>query len=53
MTGEELGAVDLPGSTMTAPMTYMHEGRQYVAMAVRLPNGEGALVALVLPEQEE
>ena len=50
MTGEELGAIDLPGSTMTAPMTYMHEGQQYLAMAVRMPDGGYALVALRLPE---
>ena len=50
MTGEELGSVELPGSTITAPMTYMHEGRQYVAVAIRLPDGEYGLVALRLPE---
>ena len=50
MTGEELGAVELPGSTITAPMTYMHEGRQYVTVAIRLPDGEYGLVALRLPE---
>ena len=50
ITGEELGAVELPGSTITAPMTYMHEGSQYVAVAIRLPDGEYGLVALRLPE---
>ena len=50
MTGEELGAVELPGSTITAPMTYMHEGSQYVAVAIRLPDGEYGLVSLRLPE---
>ena len=50
MTGEELGAVELPGDTYTAPMTYMHEGRQYVTVAIRLPEGEYGLVALRLPE---
>ena len=50
MTGEELGAVELPGSTITAPMTYMHEGSQYVTVAIRLPDGEYGLVALRLPE---
>ncbi len=49
-TGEELGAIEIPGSTFTAPMTYMHEGRQYVAVAIRLPDGEYGLVALRLPE---
>ena len=50
MTGEELGAVDLPGSTITAPMTYMHEGVQYVVMAITMQGSGGALVALRLPE---
>ena len=50
MTGEELGAIEIPGSTFTAPMTYMHEGRQYVTVAIRLPDREYGLVALRLPE---
>ena len=50
-TGEELGAVELPGSTLTAPMTYMHEGVQYVVMAVGGRGMAGALVALRLPEE--
>ena len=50
MTGGELGAIEIPGSTYTAPMTYMHEGRQYVTVAIRLPDGEYGLVALRLPE---
>ena len=49
MTGEELGAIDLPGSTMTAPMTYMHEGQQYVVVAVRLPGAAYGLVSMRLP----
>ena len=50
-TGAELGAVELPGSTLTAPMTYMHEGVQYVVMAVGGRGMAGALVALRLPEE--
>ena len=38
MTGEELGAVEIPGSSLTAPMTYMHDGVQYVVVAI---NGRG------------
>ncbi len=49
-TGKELGSVELPGSTLTAPMTYMHEGVQYVAMAVAVRGSAGMLVALRLPE---
>jgi len=50
MTGEELGAVEIPGSTVTAPMTYMHEGVQYVVMAINRRGLPGSLVALRLPE---
>ncbi len=50
MTGEELGAVEIPGSTVTAPMTYMHEGAQYVVMAINRRGLPGSLVALRLPE---
>ncbi|MDH3223048.1 MAG: PQQ-binding-like beta-propeller repeat protein [Gemmatimonadota bacterium] len=49
-TGEELGQVELPASTLTAPMTYMHEGRQYIVMAVGGSGMAGSLVALALPE---
>ncbi len=48
MTGRELAAIDLPGSSITAPMTYMHEGVQYVVMAVNGPDLPGSLVALRL-----
>ncbi len=50
MTGEELGAIDLPGSTFTAPMTYMHEGQQYIVVALRMQGARYGLVALRLPE---
>jgi glucose dehydrogenase len=49
-TGRELATVELPGPTMTAPMTFMHDGKQYIVSAIGgrgFP--EGALVALRLP----
>ncbi|NNM31707.1 MAG: PQQ-binding-like beta-propeller repeat protein [Gemmatimonadetes bacterium] len=49
-TGEELGQVELPAPTLTAPMTYMHEGRQYIVVAVGGGGMAGSLVALALPE---
>jgi quinoprotein glucose dehydrogenase len=48
-TGERLGKVDLPAPTMTAPMTYLHEGKQYIVMAVGGSEHPGSLVALALP----
>ena len=46
-TGEILGSVDLPGRPIGTPMTYLHDGRQYIALTV---GGEvPALVAVALP----
>ena len=46
-TGEIVGSVDLPGRPIGTPMTYLHAGRQYIALTV---GGEiPALVALALP----
>ena len=49
-TGEEVGRVELPATTNTAPMTYLHEGRQYIICAVAQAGYEAELVALALPE---
>jgi len=48
-TGRELGVVDLPAAAQTAPMTFSHEGRQYLVTAVYGPDDAAALVALRLP----
>ena len=47
-TGKEAGAVKIPSKTSAVPMTFMHEGRQYIVFAT----GTGrttSLVALTLP----
>ena len=47
-TGDERAAVDLPGGAIGTPMTYMLDGRQYIALTVggsRVPS----LIALRLP----
>ncbi len=49
-TGEGLGVVELPAPTQTAPMTYMHGGKQYIVMAVGSSDHPGSLVALTLPD---
>ena len=47
-TGAIVGSIDLPGGAIGTPMTYMHDGRQYIALTV---GGEvPELVALALPE---
>ena len=46
-TGEIVGSVDLPASAIGTPMTYMHEGMQYIALTI---GGEvPELIALRLP----
>ena len=50
-SGKEIAATDLPGSAIGTPMTYMVEGKQYIALTVAPPE-QGALpelVALALP----
>ncbi|MEK9504756.1 outer membrane protein assembly factor BamB family protein [Gaopeijia maritima] len=49
-TGEELYTIDLPAPTNTAPMSYMHEGRQYIVLSVGGAGVPARLVALALPE---
>ncbi|MYD72621.1 MAG: hypothetical protein F4W89_18050 [Acidobacteria bacterium] len=51
-TGGQLGAVGIPAPATSIPMSYMHEGRQYIVIPIaggpdRYP---GSLVALRLPE---
>ncbi len=50
-TGKEIARVELPATTNTAPMTYMHKGRQYIIAAVGGRGSPGELVALSLPEE--
>ena len=47
MTGDIVGSVDLPAGAIGTPMTYMHEGTQYVALTVGGVVPE--LIALALP----
>jgi quinoprotein glucose dehydrogenase len=47
-TGKQVGAVEIPAKTTAVPMTFMHQGKQYIVFAT----GAGAntsLVALRLP----
>ncbi len=49
-TGVEIATLELPAPTNTAPMTYVHNGRQYIVLAVAGPGEPAQLVALALPE---
>ena len=46
-SGEIVGSIDLPSGAIGTPMTYMHQGRQYIALTI---GGDvPALIALSLP----
>ena len=50
-TGAELWQTPLPGPQVSLPMTYVHNGRQFVVMGVRGSATSGAqLVAFALPQ---
>ncbi len=48
-TGEEVARVGIPAPTTTAPMTFRHEGKQYIVLSVAAPDHPAELVALTLP----
>ena len=50
-TGNELASTDLPGAAIGTPMTYMADGRQYIALTVqgRSSTDVPELIALALP----
>lgn len=49
-TGEELGEFELPAPGNTAPMTYLHDGRQYIIVSVGGAGKPGEFVALTVAE---
>jgi quinoprotein glucose dehydrogenase len=51
LSGELLNTLQLAGFSAAAPMTYEHEGRQYVVVATG-SGPDSAVVALGLPDQE-
>ena len=48
-TGATLWSMELPAGTTGAPMTYMHQGKQYVVVAVGDADHGAEWVALTLP----
>jgi quinoprotein glucose dehydrogenase len=48
-TGREVGAVYMPAPQTGSPMTYMHNGRQYLVIAIGGAGYSGELVAFALP----
>lgn len=49
-TGKELGAVPIPGPQTGSPMTYLHEGKQYIVVAVSGQGAAAELIGLALPD---
>ncbi|MCZ6507428.1 MAG: pyrroloquinoline quinone-dependent dehydrogenase, partial [Acidobacteria bacterium] len=49
-TGETIAELELPATTTGLPITYMHEGRQYIVVAVGSRGYPAGLVALALPD---
>ena len=49
-TGERIARIDLPGTQVGLPMTYMHDDRQYIVMSVSEGGQPAELVALALPQ---
>jgi quinoprotein glucose dehydrogenase len=51
-TGAVVAEIELPSKASGAPMTYMHEGRQYIVIAVATRDHPAELVALALPKSD-
>ena len=48
-TGQELGAVYMPAPQTGSPMTYLHNGKQHLVLAISGPGYSGELLAFKLP----
>jgi quinoprotein glucose dehydrogenase len=51
-TGKEVGAVYLPAQQSGSPMTYMHNGVQYIVVAVSGGAYSGEYIAFALPPED-
>jgi quinoprotein glucose dehydrogenase len=52
-TGKEAGAVFMPAPQTGSPMTYMHNGKQYIVVAVSGGPYSGEYIAYTLPSESE
>lgn len=50
-SGKEVGAVSIPAGQTGTPMTYMLNGKQYIALAIAGPGFPAELIAFRLPEE--
>jgi quinoprotein glucose dehydrogenase len=51
--GKEVGAVFMPAPQTGSPMTYMHNGKQYIVVAVSGGPYSGEYIAYTLPSESE
>ena len=51
-TGKQVGAVYIPAQQSGSPMTYMHNGKQYIVVAVSGGAYSGEYIAFALPASE-
>jgi quinoprotein glucose dehydrogenase len=49
MTGQEIGAIYMPAPQTGSPMTYLHNGKQHLVLAISGAGYSGELVAYKLP----
>ncbi|GAB1260625.1 outer membrane protein assembly factor BamB family protein [Aurantivibrio plasticivorans] len=52
-SGAVLSEIELPAKTSGAPMTYSHDGRQYIAVTISTRQYPGELIVLALPKEGE
>jgi quinoprotein glucose dehydrogenase len=48
-TGKVIWEIEFPAGTTGAPMTYSHQGEQYIAVAIGSRRHAAELIALALP----
>src|SRR5690606_33436250 len=53
ISGEVVAEIELPSKASAAPMSYMHNGHQYIVIAVATTDHPAELVALALPQAVE
>jgi quinoprotein glucose dehydrogenase len=51
-TGQQVGAVWMPAPQSGSPMTYMHNGKQYIVVAVSGGNYSGEYIAFSMPSSD-
>ncbi|SVB59815.1 uncharacterized protein METZ01_LOCUS212669, partial [marine metagenome] len=51
-SGEVVASIDLPGPQSGLPMTYMHNGKQYIVMTIMSRDLPAEFVALALPDAQ-